>query len=124
MHYLPKKLLEEAHLAVYSIPPKAIPDILSLLTSLTTSLRTSTDKATQDTVIEHGWLPCAVFHSGGDSQNDLSNSLISVFLTKSETRNSMESGEQTTLGSHRFVHVFDSKHLAQPFEAVSKIFVI
>jgi hypothetical protein len=108
-HHLTKlKSAKEAHLAVYTIPLASTPQILSLLASLTTSLRTPTDRATHPAVVEHGWLPRA------------SNSLISVFLTKEEKRRSRQGGEQTTLGSHRFVHVFDAKHLAQGFDAVLK----
>jgi hypothetical protein len=114
------KSAKEAHLAVYTIPLASTPQILSLPTSLTTSPRTPTDRATHPALVEHGWLPRALFHTSGDFQNDFSNSLISVFLTNSETKRSREGGEETTLGSHRFVHVFDAKHLAQGFDAVLK----
>jgi hypothetical protein len=114
------KSAKEAQLAVYTIPLASTPQILSLLTSLTTSLRTPTDRAIHLALVEHGWLPRALFHTSGEFQNEASNSLISVFLTKSETRRSGGGGEETTLGSHRFVHVFDAKHLAQGFVAVLK----
>jgi hypothetical protein len=48
----------------------------------------------------------------------LPNALISVLLTKSETQRREQGIGETTLGGHRFVHVFDAAHLAQPFSSL------
>ncbi|KAF1833541.1 hypothetical protein BDW02DRAFT_569982 [Decorospora gaudefroyi] len=101
----------EARLTRYAILPNVRPTVVSLLTSLTTSLRTRTDTSIMPLSLL-SCVPRTIFLTSGEFQNELSNTVLSI-LFDPETRHG-----NTAASHYTFLHIYDSAHLAQPFDAL------
>lgn len=66
---------------------------------------------------ERGWKPRSLFYIQGDFGNDGYNAVLSVLFEKIE-KHTTKSGDEVTTGSHSFIHIYESGHLAQGFEEI------